>query len=104
MVLMGIFVVGKIDPKPEQRMGQITIKTVHEVPSSRIFRRCSRGVELHPRRGSATRFSTAAIAHARANRYLAELRTLVGGADPDVRRAVNSAASYLRRANALRSK
>ena len=25
---------------------------------ARIFRRCSRGVELHPRRGSATRFST----------------------------------------------
>src|SRR5271165_2357091 len=59
MVLMGIFVVGKIDPKLEQRMGQITIKTVHEVPPSRIFHGCSRGVELHPRRGSATRFSTA---------------------------------------------
>src|SRR5271166_1786400 len=40
-------------------MGEITIKTVHEVPPSRIFHRCSRGVELHPRRGSATRFSTA---------------------------------------------
>src|SRR5258708_2638220 len=40
-------------------MGQITGKTVHEVSTSRILRRGSRGVELHPRRRSAARFSTA---------------------------------------------
>jgi len=41
------------------------------------------------------------IAHARANKYLGELRQMANGASPEVGRAINSAASYLNRADAL---
>jgi len=44
------------------------------------------------------------VAHARAAKYLAQLQGMVNESSPDVRRAINSAASYLRRADALHGK
>jgi hypothetical protein len=50
MALIIIFGVGKIDRKLEQRWSGLASKTAHEVPPSRIFRSCRRGVEFYPRR------------------------------------------------------